>query len=265
VRRGASWTAAYHRQLTVAAAARPIRGSVGPSASLLAERSWWLLAQTTLARSSVQPLSSGRASSPWSTRPAARPRRRSPMSSRRCPPIPVRCPGSGCPAVRCLVTWDRRPAGPALGRPLSTRRCPAVWCRPRRSGRVRLLHAPAVALGTRVAVAGRPDHQNRWRPRWLAGRRRLDRRSRRPGGGRRYRSRGGQGRSVRTRAAGWVGAAAAALAATRPARPGRRVERRWRAAARWRGSGPQRQVAAPDAWLASLGWGVTTLGGRRRG
>jgi hypothetical protein len=49
VRRGASWTAAYHRQLTVAAVARPVRGSVGPSASLLAERSWWLLAQTTLA------------------------------------------------------------------------------------------------------------------------------------------------------------------------------------------------------------------------
>jgi hypothetical protein len=35
VRRGASWTAAYHRQLTVAAVARPVRGGVGAPASLL--------------------------------------------------------------------------------------------------------------------------------------------------------------------------------------------------------------------------------------
>jgi hypothetical protein len=38
-----------------------------------------------------------------------------------CPPIPFRRPGSGCPAVRCPVTWGRRPEGPALGRLLSTR------------------------------------------------------------------------------------------------------------------------------------------------
>jgi hypothetical protein len=35
VRRGASWTAAYRRQLTVAAVARPVRGGVGAPASLL--------------------------------------------------------------------------------------------------------------------------------------------------------------------------------------------------------------------------------------
>jgi hypothetical protein len=35
VRRGASWTAAYRRQLTVAAVARPVHGGVGAPASLL--------------------------------------------------------------------------------------------------------------------------------------------------------------------------------------------------------------------------------------
>jgi hypothetical protein len=38
----------------------------------------------------------------------------------RCPPIRYRRPGSGCPAVRCPVTWGRRPEGPAVGRLLST-------------------------------------------------------------------------------------------------------------------------------------------------
>jgi hypothetical protein len=63
VRQGASWTAAYHLQLTVAAVARPVPSSVGAPGVLAAERSWLLLAQTTSARPSVQPLSSGRASS----------------------------------------------------------------------------------------------------------------------------------------------------------------------------------------------------------
>jgi hypothetical protein len=84
---------AYHRQLTVAAAARPVRSSVGALGVLAAERSWWLLAQTTCARRSGRPVSSGRASWPWSTRPAATPRRRSPVSSRRCPPIRSRASG----------------------------------------------------------------------------------------------------------------------------------------------------------------------------
>jgi hypothetical protein len=35
--------------------------------------------------------------------------------------IRFRRPGSGGPAVRCPVTWGRRPAGPAVGRLLSTR------------------------------------------------------------------------------------------------------------------------------------------------
>jgi hypothetical protein len=50
----------------------------------------------------------------------------------RCPPIRFRRPGSGCPAVRCPVTWGRRPEGPALGRPLSSRpvSAPSVRTRP---------------------------------------------------------------------------------------------------------------------------------------
>ena len=155
VRQGASWTAAYHRQLNVAAAARPIRGSVGASASLLPSGPGDCSPQTASAQRSVQPPSSARASSPWSTRPAGTPRRRSPLSSRRCPPIRSRRPGSGCPAVRCPDTWGRRPAGPALGRPVSTH---AVSSRPvssRRSGRVRLLPSGGGG-GDRVEVAGRP-------------------------------------------------------------------------------------------------------------
>jgi hypothetical protein len=111
VRQGASWTAASHRQLTVAAVARPVRRGVGALGVLAAARSWWLPAQTASARSSVQPVSSGRASWPWSTPPAATPRRRSPVSSMRCPPIRCRRPGSGCPAVRCPVARGRRPEG----------------------------------------------------------------------------------------------------------------------------------------------------------
>jgi hypothetical protein len=126
VRRGASWTAAYRRQLTVAAVARPVRGGVGAPGVPAAERSWWLLAQTASAQRSVQPVSGGRALSPWSTRPAGTPRRRSPLSSRRCPPIRSWRPGSGCPAVRCPVTWGRRPEGPAVGRLLSS--CPVSSC-----------------------------------------------------------------------------------------------------------------------------------------
>jgi hypothetical protein len=50
VRQGASWTAAYRRQLTVAAVARPVRGGVGAPGVLAVEWSWWLLAQTAAAR-----------------------------------------------------------------------------------------------------------------------------------------------------------------------------------------------------------------------
>jgi hypothetical protein len=212
VRRGASWTAAYRRQLTVAAVARPVRGGVGAPGVLAAERSWWLLAQTASAQRSVQPVSGGRASSPWSTRPAGTLRRRSPVSSRRCPPIRSRRPGSGCPAVRCPVTWgwsSRGSGGRTAAVQLSVVQLsgvhpcgvqPSGVC-PRRSGRVRLLPLRRWR-GDQVKVAGRPWPPGRVEALWLPGRRRLDRRSRRPRRGRCCRSRVGQGGPVATRAAG---------------------------------------------------------------
>ena len=175
MRRGASWTAAYRRQLTVAAVARPVRGGVGAPGVLAAERSWWLLAQTASAQRSVQPVSGGRASSPWSTRPAGTPRRRSPVSSRRCPPIRSRRPGSGCPAVRCPVTWGwpstgsggRTAAVQLSGVQLSgvqlsgVHPCgvqPSGVC-PRRSGRVRLLPLRRWRGGP-----GQGGHRDGWGP-----------------------------------------------------------------------------------------------------
>jgi hypothetical protein len=83
-------------------------------------------------------------------------------------------------------------------------------------------HAQAVAVGTRSRWPGDPDHRNRWRPLWLPSRRRLDRRSRRPGRGRRCRRRVGQWEvGGGPGPPSWVRAAAAALAhrATRQARP----------------------------------------------
>jgi hypothetical protein len=155
-----------------------------PSESLLLSGPGLLTAQAASARQSFQPVSSGRASSPWSTLPAGKPRRRSPVSSMRCPPIRFRRPGSGCPAVRYPVTWDRRPEGPALGRPLSSVQRPAVRCPPVRCPPVRCppVRCPpvcclppsvrtrpdpptqAVALGIESSWPGDRDHRNGWRP-----------------------------------------------------------------------------------------------------
>jgi hypothetical protein len=169
VRRGASRTAAYHLQLTVAAAvARPVGSSVVPSESLLPSGPGSLLTQMT---------SAGGASS---RHPAVRRRRpgrhhqdashgigRRSVSSIGCPPIRYRRPGSGgpavrCPAVRCPLTWVRRLGsggpvvccppvrGPALWCPpvrCPALRCPPVQRPPRGFGRVRLLPCRAVALG----------------------------------------------------------------------------------------------------------------------
>jgi hypothetical protein len=120
VRQGAGWTAACHLQLTVAAVARPIGSSVGAPGVLAAERPWWLLAQTAPARRSVQPVSRGRASSPWSTLPAGTPRRRSPVSSRRCPPIRSRVSGIRLSSRPVSGHLGRSSRGPAVGRLLST-------------------------------------------------------------------------------------------------------------------------------------------------
>jgi hypothetical protein len=118
VRRGACWTAAYHLQLTVAAVARPVGSSVVPSESLLLSGPGLLLAQPASARRSVQPPSSGGASSPWSTLRRRQPWHRS-VSSIGCSPIRGRRPGSGGPAVQC-------PARPVAGHLGSSSGCPAV-------------------------------------------------------------------------------------------------------------------------------------------
>jgi hypothetical protein len=132
VRRGASWTAAYHRQLTVAPVAGPARGSVGALGVLGAERSW-LLAQTA---------SAGGASS--RSRAVGRRRRGRPCQQarhgvgRRCPAGGVHPSGIGVrdPAVQpsgvrspgVVVQRVRRPAVrcPPIQRPAVW--CPAVWC-----------------------------------------------------------------------------------------------------------------------------------------
>jgi hypothetical protein len=153
VRRGANWTAAYHLQLTVAAVARPVRSSVVPSASLLL---------SGLGCCSPRRRLPGGASS---RHPAVGRRRRGRycqdashgigrrlVSSMRCPPIRFRRPGSGCPAVRCLVTWGRRPGHPSGVHPSGVR--------PGLSGRVRLLPPQAVAVRTRSRWPGDRHHRN---------------------------------------------------------------------------------------------------------
>jgi hypothetical protein len=106
-----------------------------PLVVLAAERSWLLHAQTAPARRSFQPASSGRASSTWSTMPGPSHGVGRSASSMRCPPIRVRRPRSGGPAVWC-------PARPVSSPLVSTRpmpspsgvqpvRCPAVRCPPR--------------------------------------------------------------------------------------------------------------------------------------
>jgi hypothetical protein len=158
-----------------------------------------------------------------------------------------------------------RPEGPALGRLLSSRPASSrpVSTRPVSS---RLVSAPvrpdasvsshAQALGTRSSWSGDRDHRNRWRPRWLPGRRRLERRSRRPGRGRRCRTRvgpwevgGGPG------SPGWVvGRGGRPCPLSDQAGPaGVRSARRGRLRG-GHGSGLQREVAAPAAWLPSSGW-----------
>jgi hypothetical protein len=156
VRQGASWTAACHLQLTVAAVARPVPSSVGAPGVLAAERSWWLLAQTTSARPSVQPLSSGRASSRG--RPCQQP---SHGVGRRCPHAvsthPVWASGirlSGRPLSGHLGSSSRGSgARPSAVHPSSVQ--PSGVC-PRPSGRVRLLPCSGGGVGDQVEVAGRP-------------------------------------------------------------------------------------------------------------
>jgi hypothetical protein len=156
VRRGASWTAASHLQLTVAAVTRPIRRSVVPLVVRPAELSWLVDRPDGVGRRSV--------------------------SSVRCPPIRVRRPGSGGgrlvssrPVSGHLVSSSGdtavRPSAvhPSSVQPAGVQpvRCPAGWCPPRRSGRVRLLPHRAAALGP-GRCGGRPSPRERVESRWAA-------------------------------------------------------------------------------------------------
>ena len=246
--------------------ARPVGSCVGALGVLAAERSWWLLTRTASARRSVQPLSRGRASSPWSTLPAGTPRRRSPVSSMGCPPS-----GFGVRGTAVPVSGHRagRPEGPAVCCPAVQRpavRCPAVWCLP-----------PSVR--TRPS----PPMLRRWR--WGPGRGGRATLTTGTGGGPcgcravdgSIDGRGGRdagdaaevalvsGRWLADpgRRVGW-GRRRPRLPAEQPGRPGRRSERPSRAAARW----ARVQAAAPGCrmprgWRPRAGC-ATTVGGRRR-
>jgi hypothetical protein len=185
VRRGASWTAAYHLQPTVAAVARPVRSSMVPSESLLLSGPGMLLAQPASARRSVQPASGGRASSPWSTPPGRQPWHRSPVgvqhavssrlvsssgirrSSRPVSsPSGVRSPGVVVrgPAVRPAAVHPSsvQPSGvhPSGVQPSAVRPV-----RPDASGSS---HVRRWRLGPRLVRRGTRHHGNGSRSRWAA-------------------------------------------------------------------------------------------------
>jgi hypothetical protein len=230
VRRGASWTAAYHLQLTVAAVARPVGSSVVPSESLLPSGPGLLLAQTASARRSVQPTSSGRASSPWSTLPGRQPRRRSPVGvQHRVSTIGVRRPGvrrsgrllSTRPVSGPLVST--RPASSRLlsDRAVSSRLVSAPSARTRPSPPI-----PGGGVGPRSlrrapVTTGRAE--SRWAAAPLSGS--VDGpASRDTGGAARSRWSVGVGGGP---GPGWV---RRRVPAERAGRPGRRAQHRWLAA-----------------------------------
>jgi hypothetical protein len=266
VRRGASWTAAYRRQLTVAAVARPVRGRVGAPASLLLSGPGGCSPRRRLPRGASS-----------HSRAVGRCRRGRPGQQarhgvgRRCPAGGVHPSGLGVrgPAVR--PSGVRSP-GVAVQRVRRSAvccpsvRCPAVWCLP---SSVRTRPSPptqAVAVGTRSRWPGDPDHRNGWRPLWRVGRRRLDRRSRRPRRGRRCRRRVGQGGPVADpgRRVG-CGPRRPRLPAERPGRPGGVRSAPSRAAARWAGgAGCSARWRQPPRGCRPRAGCLTTLGGRRR-
>ena len=212
MRQGASWMAASHRQLTVAAVARPVRPSVGASASLPLSGPGRCSPGRRLPGGASSPIESSGVVAVVDT-----------ASSHATASVAgVQHAVSTHPVSASGIRLSDRPVsghlgsssrGPTVGRLLSTR---AVSSRlvsaPRPSGRVRILSPQAVAVETRSRWPGDPDHQNRWRPLRLPGRRRLPQRSRRPARRRRCPSRGGQWEvGGGPGPPGWVRAAAAAL------------------------------------------------------
>ena len=174
MRQGASWTAAYHLQLTVAAGPDPSVAAWVPSASLLLSGPGGCSPRRRLPRgASSHSRGVGRCRRGRQCQQARH------GVGRRCPaggvhpsglgvrdpavqPSGVRSPGvvvqrvrrsdGCCPAVRC----------PAVRCPAV--RCPAVWCLP---SSVRTRPSPpfqAVAVGTRSRWPGDHYHWDGWRP-----------------------------------------------------------------------------------------------------
>jgi hypothetical protein len=292
MRRGASWTAAYHPQLTGAAVARPVRSSVMPSSSVLLSGPG--------RRAPRRRLPGGAASG----RPAGRRCRRgrrcqdaavAAVTGVRCPPSrlvvrdraaqpagvrpsgvrPVRCPAVRCPAVRCPVTRVRRPGSadpagccPPVQRPALTVQPSGVQqpaVHPYPSGRVRLLPPPAVALG--LGQGGRqPSPRQRSRSRWRPRCRAAWSTAEEPGGGQRRRGRGWSvGVSVADPGGWWAGGGGRACPLRAQAgQAGVRSVRGWRRR-RGQGSRLRRELAAPAGWLPSSDWVATTVSGGRGG
>jgi hypothetical protein len=139
VRRGASWTAAYHRQLSVAAVARPVGGSVGALGVLAAARSVLVVARPDGVRPEERPAALERSGVVAVVDPASsHARRRSPVSTHAVSTHPVSASG---------IRLSSRPLSGHLGssssgsgaRPSAVHpstsavhpvRCPAVWCLP---------------------------------------------------------------------------------------------------------------------------------------
>jgi hypothetical protein len=265
VRQGASWTAAYHRQLTVAAVPDPSVAAWVPSASLL-----WSGPGGCSPRRRLPGEASSR-SRAVGRRGRGRPcQQASHGLGRRCPACGVHPSGIGVrdPAVQPSAVrspgWSSRGSGarPSAVQPSSVQpsgvqpvRCPAVWCLP-----------PSVR--TRPS----PPMLRRWGP-GRAGRATVTTGTGGgPGGCRAVDGssdgRGGRGRErrCRTRVGPWEvggGPGSPGWVVGRGGRPcplsdqagpaGVRSARRGRLRG-GHGSGLQREVAAPAAWLPSSGW-----------
>jgi hypothetical protein len=257
VRRGASWTAAWHLQLTVAAVS-------GPVLVVLATARSWFVGRPDGGCPAERPAGTQRSGVVAGPRPgcppirfrrpgpAVQPSSVQPPGVQRvwCPARPVSS-ASGvqpvwCPAVRC-------PAGccPAV-------RCPAGCCPPR-SVRTRPSRPTPGGGGDQVEAVGNRHHRNGSSPaglprlgaaRWTA---------EQAGRGRGCRGRVGQWGSVADPGRGVGGWRRRRLTAERPGRPGRRAERPWLAAGLWARERAAARGGRTCCMAAALG-----LGGRPR-
>jgi hypothetical protein len=284
VRRGASWTAAYHVQPTVAAVARPVRSSMVPSYSLLPSCPG-VVAHPDGICPAEPPAGIQRRASPWSAMPGRQPWRRSPVGVQHAvsnhPSGVVRGPAvrpSGVQPVRCSVTWvvvrgpavrpvccpPVHPSSPLVCPPVRcpTVQCPTVCC-PTVGPDASVSSHTGRGVGTRLVPRGQPSPQEAVEVPVAAvpSSRSVDG----PAGLGRRRCRG---RTLVNGVAGaWPGGCGRGrprVPAERPGRPGRRAEHLSLRLGCGRGSRRRREVAAPAARLPSWAGCATTVRGRRR-